>query len=715
MNQVIIAIEYGGELPWRDFVPFQGKLKYLTKDDYERMKALILRDGYAAAMHVWRHGGKLFTIDGHQRCLVLEKMSQEGIQVPDLLPTMLIHAKDVAQAKRILMGHVSQFGRIDGEGLYQFQIDADIQPPEMDEFYRLPDIDLDLHNAEYFQDGNPVMDQLGNKITQGEDGQVNENMDLKRPDIKYKNLNLFFGDSLERLSDIEENSIDALITDPPAGIAFMNANWDDDKGGRDEWIKWLSGIMEQCHKAMKPGAHGLIWALPRTSHWTGSALENAGFEIRDVVTHLFGSGFPKSLNISKAIDKEAGVDREITGNAPGARNGNGQNNDYGTYGSSDSGRYDLKSTPATPAAKQWDGFGTALKPASEHWILIRKPLSEKTVAKNVLRWGVGGINIDKSRIHANNNAWEKEQTLCDSCAVGAAKSPKRTTQGILENTAAENADTRGSVKTHGRTVGGTNSAGTGCSEETSKENINTSLNTSMCGRRKKGLNPKGMSSTTSTQLKQTIGSKTCSACGSEIMLGTTKQGVQGRFPANLILDDVAGELLDRQSGELSLKGSVSNYGPGKSIFGIGQASTIFKDKGGASRFFYCAKPSVSERNAGLEGETETVNDGRETEIDNPFQRGETERLNIHPTVKPIKLMEYLIRLITPPEGVVLDPFMGSGTTGIAAINEKMKFYGIEREVKYFDIAKARLEEADKKIIVRKKSEPDPQTPESSPG
>ena len=117
-------------------------------------------------------------------------------------------------------------------------------------------------------------------------------------------------DCLEALKDLESDSIDSLVTDPPAGISFMGKDWDSNKGGRDQWIDWLTQVMAECFRVLKPGAHGLVWAIPRTSHWTATALENAGFEVRDVITHLFGTGFPKSLDISKAIDKAAGATRE---------------------------------------------------------------------------------------------------------------------------------------------------------------------------------------------------------------------------------------------------------------------------------------------------------------------------------------------------------------------------------------------------------------------
>ena len=388
---------------------------------------------------------------------------------------------------------------------------------------------------------------------------------------------LFNQDCSETLKTLENNSIDALITDPPAGISFMGKSWDSDKGGRDEWIKWMCGIMKECHRVMKPGAHGLVWSIPRTSHWTATALENAGFEIRDVVHHIFGSGFPKSLNISKAIDKALEEKKENQ-------------------------------------AKQWSGWGTALKPAVENWILIRKPIAEKTVAKNVLAHGCGGINID-------------------ACRIGTET---RINKGVPSY--------------------------------------------------------KGLTGTFSGQ--------------NEIPTRSDKI-TQGRFPANLVFshdpeceetcsDECAVKMLDDQAG-ICKTGNIkphvnagSSYQASKNI-----TSTFIADNGSnASRFFYCAKVSPKERNAGLEEMPD-----REGGIKNSSGRGFSESnpmkpiitKNHHPTVKPQKLMRYLCKLITPSGGVVLDPFMGSGSTGMAALAEGFQFVGIESEQEYYDIAKKRIE------------------------
>lgn len=210
-------------------------------------------------------------------------------------------------------------------------------------------------------------------------------------------------DCLDALKSIPDNSIDALVTDPPAGIAFMGKKWDGDKGGRQQWTAWLEGIMRECHRVLKPGAHGLVWALPRTSHWAMTAIEDAGFEIREKVYHCFGSGFPKNFDVSKAIDREAGAEREILG--PKIY-GDGKPCHYvsqkamdASAGKSQSGRttHNPATAPATEAARQWEGWGTALKPAIEEWILCRKPLIG-TIAQNVMEHGTGALNIGDCKV-----------------------------------------------------------------------------------------------------------------------------------------------------------------------------------------------------------------------------------------------------------------------------------------------------------------------------
>jgi DNA modification methylase len=425
-----------------------------------------------------------------------------------------------------------------------------------------------------------------------------------------KNHTLIHGDCLERLRELPDNSIDSIVTDPPAGIGFMGKEWDKDKGGRDSWITWKTEIARECMRVLKHGGHAFVWSLPRTSHWTATAWENAGFECRDRVVYCFGSGFPKSHDISKAIDREAGAQREVVGESnTRLQLKRGEYFGWKSNEKTENGGVPL-TAPATDAAKQWDGWGTALKPAVEDWWLLRKPIAEKTVAQNVLKYGTGALNID-------------------ACRVGTE---------VLENPYAGNKE------------GGNN------------------LRMSVAGMPK----------------------------------SDEKNTVTGRFPANLILDD-SDEV--RECFPETASGA-----PSKNMqYGSREKSdneTTFKglntkvpslppygDAGNASRFFkriaYFAKPSKSERNRGCDGLEE--NAGIRTAAPRESEDAKTPlRKNHHPTVKPIALMQYLIQMITPVGGTVLDPFMGSGTTGVAAKSLGFGFVGIEREAEYLAIAQARI-------------------------
>lgn len=392
---------------------------------------------------------------------------------------------------------------------------------------------------------------------------------------------LHLGDSLEIVKTFKDNSVDACVTDPPYGLAFMGKRWDYDVPSVELW--------REVFRVMKPGAHLLSFGGTRTYHRMVVAIEDAGFEIRDQVQWIYGSGFPKSLDVSKAIDKAAGVEREVIGRDPLAYRANAirnNTNDTHNAGFKPEGS-GLITAPATPDAKAWQGWGTALKPANEPIVLARKPLERGlTVAQNVLKWGTGAINVDASRIGANPGYSYPNGPVGNSFSV--AKGADGTRTAPVEST-------------------------------------------------------------------------------------------QGRWPANVLFDEDAASVLDAQSGDR--KG--------------------FSD-GGTSRFFYVAKASKRERNAGLEGMPERVNGFQKngegtTRLANKTEReaGLTHaeispRANHHPTVKPIKLMEYLVCMITPPGGVVLDPFMGSGTTGCAAVNLGFEFVGVEREPEYLEIAKRRI-------------------------
>lgn len=378
------------------------------------------------------------------------------------------------------------------------------------------------------------------------------------------------GNSLEVLKTIPDNSVDSIVTDPPYGISFMGKKWDYQVPSRE--------IFSEILRVLKPGGHMLCACGTRTQHRMAVNIEDAGFEIRDVVTWLYGSGFPKSMDISKAIDKQRGYIRskEKCGKL------GSQSSFADDKWTQESSGMRIVDEPICDEVKQWQGFGTALKPACEFWTLARKPISEKTIASNVLKHGTGGINIDGCRIEAVDleslqKNWNRTQS----------KSAK----------------------------GGGNSMS-----------------------------------------------------GGFMAIDLSNRRPNGRFPANLILDEEAAAELDEQSGILksgkfnqaSKKAENSIYGKHESYKNPKQFEA---SQGGASRFFYVAKASKSDRGQG----------------------------NIHPTVKPIKLMQYLCRMITPMNGIVLDPFMGSGSTGVAAVKEGFGFIGVELNEDYFRIAKTRIE------------------------
>jgi DNA modification methylase len=416
---------------------------------------------------------------------------------------------------------------------------------------------------------------------------------------------LILGDSLEKLKLMDENSVDSIVTDPPWAIKFMSKHWDYQIPSVEIW--------REVMRVLKPGGHALICCGTRTQHRMVVNVEDAGFEVRDVICHLYGSGFPKSHNVSVAIDKLLGHERKVVGyqnySAPDIRG-----NSYDQAHVSDRDRLNVPITePSTDAAKKYAGWGTALKPAVEFWTLARKPLSERTVALNVLKWGCGGLNIDASRIGSTGGKPDVIGTLDYQDKTDKNGTAKFRTKNVV----------------HGDVV-------------------------------------------------------------------------QGRFPANILLDESAAQLLDEQSGVL--KNGGQNYRGGKrnSMFGnneVVNATQFAGDTGGASRFFYCAKSSKSERNAGCEGmPTKPMNtynfseDGSFTE-NHTAKSGKAERRdrqNHHPCVKPIKLMEYLITLITPSNGTCLDPFMGSGSTGVACKRLGFDFIGVELNAEYMEIAKARI-------------------------
>lgn len=407
---------------------------------------------------------------------------------------------------------------------------------------------------------------------------------------------LILGDCIERMRTMEDNSIDSVVTDPPYELNFMGKSWDA-TGIANNIEMW-----KECLRVLKPGGHLLAFSGTRTYHRMACAIEDAGFEIRDQLGWMYGSGFPKSHDVSKALDKAAGAEREVLGKRTDGRyayefNGTANRPSGGAAGSEDAdriggfvGNKGVITAPATDEAKQWQGWGTALKPAWEPICLARKPLIG-TVAENVMKHGTGAINID-------------------ACRVGTE---------IRQNAQ----------------KGGENL------NQLSRPNGNDADDA-------KGVGAYG------------VGAK-------QVTTGYVE--VEGRWPANIIhdgSDEVLAVFPDVHSAGHARDGSTAvvaeNYDASSYMLGANRNMRRLGDDGSAARFFYCAKVSKKERGEG----------------------------NNHPTVKPIALMKYLCRLVTPPNGTVLDPFMGSGSTGIAALNEGFNFIGIEKEQEYLDIATKRM-------------------------
>lgn len=413
------------------------------------------------------------------------------------------------------------------------------------------------------------------------------------------NCRLILGDCMESLRKMPDNSVDSIVTDPPYGLAFMGKKWDYDVPSVEIWA--------ECLRVLKPGGHLLAFAGTRTQHRMAVRIEDAGFEIRDMIAWVYGSGFPKSLDVSKALDKAAGAEREVVGIRESYRPKANATRDPEGFQDRSDGAVTL---PATDAAHQWQGWGTALKPALEPITMARKPLVG-TVAANVLAHGTGALNIDGCRIPG-------ESTV----RVNAAE-----------------------MGYHGGNL------------------------------------------------------------ASEYQTGSDA----GRWPANLIhdgSDEVVGLFPANAGASAPVKGSELSA-PAKNVYegGYGRVPGAFHaDKGSAARFFYCAKASKRDRDEGLEGfEAKPANsaygDGLNTatkvRTEEQAESGVSRdlRRNIHPTVKPTDLMAYLCRLVTPPSGVVLDPFMGSGSTGKAAMREGFRFIGCELSPEYMTIARARIEDA----------------------
>ena len=396
-----------------------------------------------------------------------------------------------------------------------------------------------------------------------------------------------------------DNSVDSIVTDPPYGLSFMGKKWDYDVPSVELWA--------ECLRVLKPGGHLLAFAGTRTQHRMAVRIEDAGFEIRDMIAWVYGSGFPKSKNVALSIDKGEGHPNRGRAIPVASTFQASDVEEENRLTSNPVEAYRARSEQAAP----WEGWGTALKPAMEPITVARKPF-DTTIAENVLTHGTGAINIDGCRVEVDP----------DDLNIRNAPS-------------------------HNGTA------------------------TKFTGTAYNGGKP-----------------------GGEVGRGPLLQHSGGRWPANLIHDGseevVAGFPVTGASKSGGKAGSIGYHSGG-----AGADRGGHDDNGGsAARFFYCAKASKADRDEGCGDVDPQQRDESRKQGDpggdNPRNRGAQPRANHHPTVKPTDLMRYLCRLVTPPGGLVLDPFMGSGSTGKAAMLEGFRFVGIEREAEYVAIAERRI-------------------------
>ena len=386
---------------------------------------------------------------------------------------------------------------------------------------------------------------------------------------------------LQAIRKLPDNYFDSVVTDPPYGISFMGKRWDYHIPKVEVW--------REVYRVLKPGGHILVACGTKTQHRMAVNIEDAGFEIRDIISWIYGSGFPKSMDVSKAIDKTLGVEREKVKiedpsylrnqkSIAGGEDVDGGDRPWLVEAREKGYHLTDSKVPVSPEAERWEGYGTGLKPAMELFTLARKPISEKTIAANVLRWGTGALNIDACRI-------EIDSELDDKRLGGKGDwSSEKMAKNVYEG----------------------------------------------------GYAGKRVTSSS-----------------------------KGRFPANVIHDGhqlVLDLFPHTKTGAMKKPYAYTNTGTSMGA-PSGHTKQIHEaNEGSAARFFYCAKASRKER-------------GKD---------------NDHPTVKPVKLMEYLINLINPKGGRVLDCYAGSGSTGVAARNLGVECILIEREKEYCHIISRRL-------------------------
>jgi len=644
-------------------------------------------------------------------------------------------------------------------------------------------------------------------------------------------IDLRLGDCLETLRAMPDASVDSVVTDPPYGLGK-------EPKARDVLRAWLDGeefkpggagfmgkswdafvpsplVWAECLRVLKPGGHLVAFAGSRTYDWIVMGVRLAGFEVRDQLIWMYGSGFPKSLNVSKAIDRAAGAEREVVGvgvswNRPDSTDG------HTARMNTSPGVYDI-TAPATEAARQWDGWGTALKPSHEPVVWARKPLNavpfasilaECSVTMEALLWSISPAKLVETCSASNLAALEEESgsALWTAAAFNTLSSVGRS--GVMDMCSSPEA---------GRTLWSIASSWSAILDEswrrmsTSTTKTETDLITAWktCASLASLITPESTTRAATTHggiawsaasaakgstvdgwnltptprhtadalatseiavkvsaeiariAESLLASSEDLPRGSASRRATTRPAVPDHEPVVLarkpLSGTVADNVLGHGTGAINVDGcrvgtgggtKWENQGNAKTpIFGMGGCAPVGIDKGrwpanilhdgspevlavfpettsganptrrsglgyhgakgqgechaprgedtgSAARFYYCAKASRAERELGLaDFALETVGDGRKTANDTAYQRGKTQRRNVHPTVKPVSVMRWLVRLVTPPGGVVFDPYSGSGTTGIAAALEGFEFTGCELSPEYVEIARARISHA----------------------
>lgn len=540
-------------------------------------------------------------------------------------------------------------------------------------------------------------------------------------------VQLYLGDCLEVMRTLDENSVDTCITDPPYELGFMGKKWD------SSGIAFQPETWQAVYRVLKPGALLLAFGGTRTYHRMVCAIEDAGFEIRDTIAWVYGSGFPKSYDISKGIDKQAGAEREVVGYTNRHvtfTDGTGNSFTTGMKGiDAETGRT-FETAPSTPEAQLWHGWGTALKPAFEPIVVAMKPIDGNFV-NNALTWGVAGLWIDGGRVGSEGGTTKGNPPkgesngiygngingACDIVDIGKGRFPANLIHDgsdevkelFPQTTISRGGKTGGGVafgKEH--QVTSKDDPGYGDSGSAARFFKQCSFSQEelwqLANIAEKSSSPQKSQDAFVQKLAQILERHEVLLSEQELQvildcIGNYSECIQSQnlaqYVEQLVNTDTTQITQNRLKSSGSAQPAIDGFTNSDKLARAGQKSE-------QHRFLYCPKASRSERNAGLEGMPE-----KQREMMAKMGQGNTPQQtphknepqsNHHPTVKPLALMRYLVRLTkTPTGGVVLDPFMGSGTTGIACALEGRDFIGIEREADYLEIAEKRIKEAQEQL------------------